>query len=322
MREREIIATYFAPLTSGEAGSFSLNDDAAVLAVPKGQRLVLTTDSVIEGVHVLPDATPEQYATKLLRRNLSDLAAMGATPWRYLLNLRMPRGIEAPWFERFSGTLKHEQTQFKLVLAGGDTTIGGDAIHLTLTLLGLVGNDALLRSGARDDDDVYVSGTIGDAALGLAMLQADTSADGLWTERYHCPQPRLALGHALRGIATAAIDVSDGLLKDVASLCAASHVGCALALSDVPVSDATRQLLDAAPNAEARTTIWQMLVTGGDDYELVFTAPAGARTQLQEMSRFLAVPLTRIGRITAERTLQYTDETGQHLFGAESGFEY
>ncbi len=322
MREREIIATYFAPLTAGEAGSFSLTDDAAVLGIPKGQKLVLTTDSVIEAVHVLPDATPEQYATKLIRRNLSDLAAMGATPWRYLLNVRVPRGIEASWFERFAATLKREQEQFKCVLVGGDTTIGGDAIHLTLTMMGLVEKDALLRSGAKDGDDVYASGCIGDASLGLTMLQADSRADGAWVARYHTPQPRVALGHALRGVATAAIDVSDGLLKDLSALCAASHVGCELALNTLPVSDDTQRLLDAAPNEEARSTIWYMIATGGDDYELVFTAPQSARTALQEMARFLAVPLTRIGTITTERTLRYTDAAGQHVFGEESGFEY
>lgn len=322
MHEREIIATYFAPLTAGEAGSFSLTDDAAVLAVPKGHKLVLTTDSVIEAVHVLPDATPEQYATKLMRRNLSDLAAMGATPWRYLLNVRVPRGIGSSWFERFAATLKREQEHFKCVLAGGDTTIGGDVIHLTLTMVGLVEKDALLRSGANDGDDVYASGCIGDAALGLTMLQADSRADGAWVARYHTPQPRVALGHALRGVATAAIDVSDGLLKDLSSLCAASHVGCALALNSLPVSDDTQRLLDAAPNDEARSTIWHMIATGGDDYELVFTAPPTARTTLQEMARFLAVPLTRIGTITAERTLRYTDAAGKHVFGEESGFEY
>lgn len=322
MRERDIIANYFAPLSAGEPGSFSLTDDAALLTPPKGQKLVVTTDSVIEAVHVLPDATPEQYATKLMRRNLSDLAAMGATPWRYLLNVRVPSGTEPEWFARLAATLKREQEQFKLVLAGGDTTIGGDVIHLTLTMLGLVEKDALLRSGAADGDDVYVSGQIGDAALGLAMLQADSRADGAWITRYHTPQPRLALGHALHGIATAAIDVSDGLLKDLSNLCEASHVGCEIVLSSVPVSDDTLRLLDAAPNDEARSTIWHMIATGGDDYELVFTAPPSTRTTLQEMARFLAVPLTRIGTITTERTLRYTDEAGQHLFGEESGFSY
>lgn len=322
MREREIIATFFAPLTGGEPGSFSLTDDAAVLTPPKGSKLVLTTDSVIEAVHLLPDATPEQYAIKLVRRNLSDLAAMGATPWRYLLNLRVPRGIEASWFSRFSAALAREQELFSMVLTGGDTTMGGDVIHLTATMLGLVPRDPLTRSGAQAGDAVYVSGQVGDAGLGLAMLQADQAAQGPWVERYYTPQPRLALGNALRGIATAAIDVSDGLLKDLSAICTASHVGCELALASIPVSSDTQRLLDAAPNADARSTLWHMIATGGDDYELLFTASADAHVALQEMARFLSVPLTRIGTITPQKTLHYTDEAGQHVFGSESGFEY
>ena len=323
MREREIIATYFAPLSSGEPGSFSLVDDAAILTAPTNKQLVITTDSVIEAVHVLPDATPEQYAMKLMRRNLSDLAAMGATPWRYLLNVRVPRGTERDWFVRFTQALAREQERFGLVLVGGDTTIGGDAIHLTLTALGLVESAPLTRSGAKAGDTLYVSGTIGDAALGLAMLQADHTAKGPWIERYHTPQPRLALGNALRGIATAALDCSDGLLKDTASLCEASNVGVELAMVSIPVSQQTRQLLDAAPGLEARSAIWQTLLTGGDDYELIFTAPASAATGLQEMARFLNLPLTAIGTITTEKNVHYRDESGALItFGRDAGFEY
>lgn len=323
MREREIIAQYFAPLTEGEPGSFSLTDDAAVLAVPEHRQLVVTTDSVIEAVHVLPDATPEQYAMKLVRRNLSDLAAMGATPWRYLLNLRMPRGTERDWFVRFHQALLREQERFGMVLAGGDTTIGGDVVHLTLTALGLVESSPLTRGGAKAGDRVYASGSIGDAALGLAMLQADHTAKGPWIERYHTPLPRLTLGNALRGVASAAIDCSDGLLKDAARIAEASGVGLALQLASVPVSEQTQQLLDAAPNGESRSAIWQTIVTGGDDYELIFTAPPSAETSLQEMARFLALPLTVVGTVTQDTALHYRDEAGALVrFGAESGFEY
>ncbi len=323
MREREIIADFFAPLAEGEPGSFSLTDDAALLAVPERMKLVITTDSVIEAVHVLPDATPEQFAMKLVRRNLSDLAAMGATPWRYLLNLRVPRGMERQWFVRFSQALLREQERFGMVLAGGDTTIGGDGVHLTLTALGLVESNPLQRHSACPGDTVYVSGTIGDAALGLAMLQADCHAKGAWIERYHTPLPRLTLGNALRGVATAAIDCSDGLLKDAARLAEASKAGVELQLAAVPVSEPTRQLLDAAPNSEARSAIWQTILYGGDDYELIFTAPPSAQTSLQEMARFLALPLTAIGTVTSDQAMGYRDENGAFIrFGVDSGFEY
>lgn len=323
MREREIITQYFAPLTEGEPGSFSLMDDAAVLNVPQEKQLVVTTDSVIEAVHVLPDATPEQYAMKLVRRNMSDLAAMGATPWRYLLNLRVPRGTERDWFVRFHQALEREQERFAMTLVGGDTTIGGDGVHLTLTALGLVDGPPLLRSGATVGDTVYVSGSIGDAALGLAMLQADIDAKGPWVERYHMPQPRLTLGNALRGVASAVLDCSDGLLKDAARIAEASGTGLELTLPSIPVSEPTRQLLDAAPNHEARSAIWQTILTGGDDYELIFTAPAAAETSLQEMARFLGVPVTAIGVVTEQPSLHYRDETGTLIrFGSDAGFEY
>lgn len=322
MKERAIIADHFAPLTTGEPGSFNLTDDAAVLTPPVGKQIAITTDSVIQGVHVLPDATPQQYAVKLMRRNLSDLAAMGATPWRYLINVRVPRDVDKTWFAQFSDALRAEQEQFKLVLAGGDTTIGGDTIHLTLTALGLIDSAPLTRSGAREGDMLYVSGAIGDAALGLAMLQADADAGGPWTDRYHTPLPRLAVGNGLRNLATAALDCSDGLLKDVARLCEAGNVGVEIALDAVPVSSSTRALLDAAEGYEARSAIWQTILTGGDDYELIFTAPASAQASLQEMARFVGVPLTPIGRITRERRMHFRDEAGAHAFSIDSGWDY
>jgi thiamine-monophosphate kinase len=322
MRERDIIANYFVPLASAEPGAFALRDDAAVLDVPSGQQLVITTDSVIEGVHVLPHASPQQFAQKLMRRNLSDLAAMGAAPWRYTLNLRVPRETPDAWFAAFAQTLNDEQQQFGLVLAGGDTTLGGDHVHLTLTAMGLVDGPALTRRGAREGDIIFVSGTIGDAALGLTMLQDDAHADGPWVERYHRPQPRLALGKALRSKATSALDCSDGLWLDLQRLCDASGVGALVELEQVPLSAATRQLLDAAPDADSRSALWQMLVTGGDDYELIFTAPASMAQELQEMARFTGTSITAIGTVTEAPTLHYRDARGTHAFSLQSGWEY
>ena len=321
MQEHAIIATHFAPLCADEPGSFNLTDDAAVLAMPEGKRLVVTTDSVIEGVHMLPAATEAQYASKLMRRNLSDLAAMGAAPWRYFLNLRVPRETGTEWFASFAATLHQEQERFGLVLAGGDTTLGGDIIHLSATVLGLVGKAPLTRSGACAGDGLYVTGSIGDAALGLAMLQADAAADGHWIDRYHLPQPRLQVGQALCGVASAALDCSDGLLKDAARLAMASGVGLELDATAIPVSDATRSLLEAAPDYASRSAIRQIILTGGDDYELIFTAPPSAETALAEMARFLRVPITPIGTVT-DAGLEYRDEAGQHRFGLDSGWEY
>lgn len=322
MRERDIIANYFVKLAAGEPGAFALTDDAASLHVPTGKQLIVTTDSVIEGVHVLPHASAAHCAQKLMRRNLSDLAAMGAAPWRYVLNLRAPRETDAAWFASFAATLDEEQAQFGLTLAGGDTSLGGDHVHLTLTALGLCDGAPLTRRGAQPGDLIFVSGTIGDAALGLTMLQDDAHATGPWVERYHRPQPRLALGQALRGNASAALDCSDGLWLDLARLCEASGVGAQVMLEDVPVSPTTRQLLDAALDADSRSALWHMLVTGGDDYELIFTAPASAQQALQEMARFLHVPITAIGTITEDPALRYTDARGTHAFSLQQGWEY
>lgn len=321
MREGDIIAL-FAALAEAEPGSFGLTDDTAVLTPPPNHHLVVTTDSVIESVHVLPDATPEQYAAKLLRRNLSDLAAMGAMPWRYLLNLTAPREVEEGWFRDFAVALQREQAQFGLVLVGGDTTRVGERLHCMVTMLGVIEGAPLTRHGARAGDDVWVSGTIGDAALGLAMLQADRAAHGLWVDRYHMPQPRLALGKALCGIASAALDCSDGLLKDLARLCDASGVGVELQRDATPLSPDTRALFDNAPNDEAREALWQTVLTGGDDYELIFTALPEASGDLTGLAKFLKLPLTRIGTLTEARDLYYRDHAGLHRFGADTGWEY
>lgn len=305
MREGAIISRFFAPLASAEPGSFALTDDAAILTPPAGAQLVVTTDSVIEGVHVLPSATPAQYARKLVRRNLSDLAAMGATPWRYLLNLHLPVANES-WLTEFANTLRAEQEQFGMVLAGGDTTLGGERVHLTLTCLGL--NDAapLRRNGAQVGDAIYVSGTIGDAALGLQLLLEQASTDPFLVERYHTPTPRLSLGTALRGKASAALDCSDGLLKDLSRLCTASGVGAVIQREAIPLSDAARAL-------HSRPDFWNCVLTGGDDYELIFTAPAIAA---------LPAGVTRIGSITATQGVRVDDARGADVTPAQSGWEY
>ncbi len=327
--ERTRIARYFAPLAS-DAGSFHLTDDAAVLHPPAGASLVITTDSVIENVHVLAGATPQQFAQKLVRRNLSDLAAMGAAPWRYTLNLHTPHGLAEDWFAQFAAALAEEQSAFGMVLIGGDSTSAAAAsIHATMTCFGLVDGAPLRRSGAKVGDDIYVSGTIGDAALGLRMLQqkeavipaqagisvdrrdsgergsrlrGNDDMDAFLVARYHRPEPRLALGAALRGMATAAMDISDGLLSDMAQLCAASGVGAMLTRAAIPLCPAAQQLLqqDAA--------LWDIILRGGDDYELLFTAPASARGALAEQAASLALPLTCIGEITAANGIRFAGE--------------
>ncbi|OYW14115.1 MAG: thiamine-phosphate kinase [Rhodospirillales bacterium 12-54-5] len=321
MAERERIARYFAPLAAPEPGAFALTDDAAQLIPPSGYSLMITTDSVIESIHVLPGATPEQVAQKLVRRNLSDLAAMGATPWRYLINLHTPSTLPEAWFAAFAHTLAAEQSAFHMTLIGGDSTSGGEHVHATMTCIGLLDGIALRRTGAQRDDDLYISGSVGDAALGLTLLQSASlriahSDYEFLIDRYHRPQPRLALGKALRGLATSGMDVSDGLLADAQQLAAASGVAFTLMRETVPLSDPARRLL------QHDSSLWESIFTGGDDYELLFTAPPSARRTIATLSEQLAMPLTRIGMVKEGSGIALHDTNGTAIPFGKTGFEH
>jgi thiamine-monophosphate kinase len=316
MGERARIARYFAPLAAAEAGSFSLTDDAAVLAPPDGQQLVITTDSVIEAIHVLPGATPQQFAQKLMRRNLSDLAAMGANPWRYTLNLHTPTKLPTSWFADFAATLQQEQERFGLTLVGGDSTSGGDAIHCTMTCFGLLDGAALRRNGATKGDDIYVSGTIGGAAYALHLLQQNAAVNDGLSAYYHCPEPRLQLGQMLRGIATSVIDISDGLLADIAQICAVSGCGAHIERDSIPLQSELQQA------AKQNATAWRFALSGGDDYELCFTASASERAAIQDIATKLGLPLNRIGSITDGCAVILRDAHGHTIPVSHTGFEH
>ncbi|MES2984542.1 MAG: thiamine-phosphate kinase [Pseudomonadota bacterium] len=316
MAERDRIARYFAPLTIAEPGSFHLTDDAALLTPPPGQQLIITTDSVIQGIHVLDAASPAHYAQKLVRRNLSDLAAMGATPWRYSINLHSSTATDDAWFATFAATLAAEQAAFGMALIGGDSTSGGNIIHAGMTCIGLIAGAPLRRHGAQHGDDLYVSGTIGDAALALTLLQQKLPLADAFAQRYHAPEPRLALGHMLRSIATAALDVSDGLLVDTGQLCRASNVGATVIRDAVPLSAQAQKML------QQHAALWPVILNGGDDYELCFTAPVSARTTLANVAQELALPLTRIGTITTGTTVQLQDKNGAPVALDHAGWEY
>lgn len=319
MAERVRIARYFAPLTLGEPGSLSLTDDAAVLTPPPGQQLVITTDSVIEGVHVFAGATPQQFAQKLVRRNLSDLAAMGARPWRYTINMHLPHGLNDSWVEAFTRALQAEQERFGMVLVGGDSTSApATAIQVTMTCFGLTAQP-LLRTGAQAGDDIYVSGTLGDAALGLMLLQLPTPpadwAAGL-IARYHVPEPRLALGAVLAGHVTATIDLSDGLAADLAQLLALAECGARIDTPLLPLSPAAQAMLEHTP------LLLDTVLQGGDDYELCFTASPFKRAVLAELAQQAGIAITRIGQVTAEPGLLLIDVAGNIQPLEPRGFEH
>lgn len=284
VREFALIARHFRPL-AGE-GALALADDAALLPLLADRQFVISADALIEGVHFLADDPPDLVARKLLRVNLSDLAGMAATPYGYLLTLAVPKATPDAWFTAFAAGLASDQARFGMSLLGGDTTSTPGPIALSLTILGTIAPGcALRRAGARAGDGVFVSGTIGDAALGLAARRGTLAdPDGFLTRRYLLPEPRL--GVKLAGIAHAGADVSDGLVQDLGHLCQAGGVSATIEAEAVPRSAAAR-----AAGPEFLATC----LTGGDDYELILAVPPERTDDLHAAGRQAGIPFTRIG---------------------------
>jgi thiamine-monophosphate kinase len=282
--EFALIARHFRPLAG--PGALDLQDDAAVLAPPPGRELVLTCDAMVAGVHFLHDDPPELVGRKLLRVNLSDLAAKGATPIGYLMTISAPRDTPDSWFAGFCAGLKQDQQQYGITLLGGDTTSTPGPISLSLTILGhVVPGQAVRRAGATPGDGIWVTGTIGDGALGLAVARgrlADPSGHLLW--RYRLPQPRVGL--AIAGVASAGMDISDGLVQDLGHICRASNIAGEVKAAKVPLSNPAR-----AAGPEWLTAC----LTGGDDYELLLAVPSACEAVLQQAARAARVAVTRIG---------------------------
>lgn len=286
--EFAFIARHFRAL-AGE-GSLDLQDDAALLRPRPGTELVLAADAIVENVHFLPDDPPYDIGRKLLRVNLSDLAAMGAAPRGYLMTVAVPRGRGDAFFAAFAAGLAADQAEFGIRLLGGDTTAIAGPLALSLTVVGEVEEGtALRRAGARPGDGVFVTGTIGDGALGLLARRGEIAdPDHHLAGRYRLPRPRLGL--VLRGLATAAIDVSDGLLQDAGHICRASGVAMEIARDRVPLSPAARAHCPS---------LLELCLTGGDDYELLFTMPDHAASHLEARAAQARIPVTRIGVVTA-----------------------
>jgi len=283
--ERDFIADALVPLATSAAAR-GLADDAAVWAPPLGRELVFTHDVLACGVHYRPDDPPSDIAWKLLAVNLSDLAAMGAQPDGVLLGLGLSAAEDDVWRAAFTAGLERALTHFGVALWGGDTVSGLDRAVLGLTAIGnVLAGTALPRSGARAGDVVWVSGTIGDAGLGLSMLNGDRPVDKRLVNRFRRPTPRLALGRALTGVASACIDVSDGLLIDADRLARASGVELGIDIDAIPAF--------AAPTRADRLT----RATAGDDYELLFTARPDA--DIAALAIATRTPVTRIGRVVA-----------------------
>ena len=313
--EDSLIARYFKPLAT-DAGAFELNDDAAVLKA-LGDDIVVTTDALVEGVHFLADDPPDTIAQKALRVNLSDLAAKGATPAGFVLSLAL-RTVDESWLAAFARGLGADVSNFKCPLLGGDTVSTPGPLMISITAFGRVPPDSMVhRSGAKPGDHVVVSGTIGDAALGLDILKrgrvagalaGDAAARDLLVGRYRVPQPRNALASTVRVHAHAAMDVSDGLAGDLAKLCRVSDVSAVIDLKSVPLSNAASAAIAAGAVGMAE------IISGGDDYEILCAIPQGALEEFVAAAQAAGVAVSPIGTfIAGDSPPKWLDAQGQEL---------
>lgn len=323
MGEFDIIREIFAPLASNAPGAFNLTDDAALI----DDDLVVTKDLMVSGVHFLPKDPLDLVARKLLRVNLSDLAAKGAKPVGYVLGCVWPSNIKREAIELFATGLREDQETFRIELYGGDTTVHGAKgapLTLSATFFGTAPKRGIIkRSGASAGDDLYVTGTIGDAGLGLAALKKEekfTTVDkASLAGRYHLPEPRLSLGAAIAGVATAAIDVSDGLLADAGHLARASGLHARIEAVTLPRSPAVASWIASQPDR------WRALaeIAGfGDDYEILFAAPQTLRRSVAMAAKASRTEVARIGMLTRGEGVALLNEKGAEIPFDSGGFDH
>ena len=322
MGEFDLIARYFTrPVRKAALG---VGDDCALLAPAPGMQLAISSDMLVGGRHFFPDVDPEALGHKALAVNLSDLAACGAKPLAFTLALSLPRVDEA-WLAGFSRGLLALADAHGCELVGGDTTQG--PLNICITVFGEVPTgQALLRSGARPGDDIYVSGTLGDARLALETLLGHIALPAEMLararQRLERPTPRVALGLALRGVASSAMDVSDGLLGDLSHILKASGVGARIDTSLTTDLIAEKTYSTSASGVFDAKLLHQCTLAGGDDYELAFTAPPARRDAVAAASQASGTPVTRIGTVLAEPGLQLVDAQGQVVENRYASFDH
>ena len=317
MGEFDLIETFFKrPARNATLG---VGDDCALLPVRAGQQLAISSDMLVEGRHFMSTVNPRFLGHKALAVNLSDLAACGAEPKAFMLALALPE-VNASWLSEFSKGIWDLADAHHCDLIGGDTTRG--PLNICITVLGEVpAHLALLRSGAQVGDDVYVSGHLGDARLALEVFRGRlTVPQNVFEQarmRMEMPTPRLALGQALRGIATAAADISDGLLGDLQHILKASHVG-----ADIDTAMVVSTLASRAQCNLPLATQQMLTLSGGDDYELVFTAPEHARADIAALSVSTHTPITRIGKVNGSQQLRLLDSDGHEMRNEFESFDH
>jgi thiamine-monophosphate kinase len=324
--EDRLIARYFRPLAK-HPGALELIDDVALLTPPAGRDIVLTTDAIVGGVHFFLEDSADMVARKALRVNLSDLAAKGATPAGFLLALALPTAVGDDWIKSFAQGLGADADAYSCPLLGGDSVSTPGPATISITAVGTLPQGTMVpRSGARVGDRIMVTGTIGDAALGLLMRKEaahaarwrlDREHQSNLTNRYLLPQPRNVIAEALRLHASAAMDASDGLVGDLTKLCAASGVSAEVTINNVPLSDAARRVLAVDPT-QAETVL-----TGGDDYEIVCTMGADRLPSFRAAAEAAGVPVTEIGQITAGKgPPRFIGRDGEPMLFKQTSFSH
>lgn len=313
--EEDLIRTYFAPLARAHAGAFDLADDCAIFTPEPGTELVLTTDAIAAGVHFFPDDAPGDIAWKALAVNVSDLAAKAATPRVYQMAVSFPDTPTHDFMQRFAAGLADAQSAFAIVLSGGDTDQRPGPLTVTISAIGEIpAGSRLTRDRARSGDAIFVTGTLGDAACGLKIRRDDADVqqwklvDGerkTLLARYLRPEPRLAATTLIRNHASAAMDLSDGLAKDLGRLAAAARTGAVIDADRLPLSAPVERLIADVPG------IIDLVLSGGDDYELLFTAPPGSEAAIATEAAVIGLRVTRIGTMSDQRGLRLATPSGE-----------
>lgn len=324
--EDRLIARHFKPLAT-HPGALGLSDDAAFIKPPAGCDLVLKTDAIIGGVHFFPDDAAHTVASKALRVNLSDLAAKGAKPLGFLLSLALPKETGDDWLADFANGLRGDAVLFSCPLFGGDTDRTPGPAMISIAMFGSVPEGTMVRrAGARPGDLVFVSGTIGDGALGLLVRRGDAGATLEPAHRQHLisryllPLPRNALAEAVRTHASASMDVSDGLVGDLAKLCRVSQVAATIDVGRVPQSDAAKVVIAADPSKEAE--LRETALTGGDDFEILCTVPPAKADSFRAAAKAANVSVSEIGVIAAGEGVQFRDAQGKALTFKRTSFSH
>lgn len=318
MKEFEIISKYFRPLAKGFKGSLALQDDVAIIPKDNQFDYCITTDGMVEGVHFPENSMPDVIACRLLASNLSDIASCGGIPKYYLLTGSIRYGMDKKWFKSFTDKLAEINKKYNIHLIGGDTVKSSDQLFFSVTMIGEVETGkALLRSNALPGDDIYVSGNIGEGWAGLQVLKGEFEKlsyndKNHLINRFVSPEPRIELGRKLHEITTCCTDISDGLLRDLSNICSASKVHAEIKKEKIPL---------AIPDE-----FFEEQISGGDDYELIFTANPSKKLKIEKLSKDLSLKLTRIGKITKKdenpKEIIIRDRRGNIFPYSKTGYEH